>query len=40
MRDRQQHDLYIHWREKWKPFTKYNITVHDTKEGTQLKDLL
>ena len=39
-RDRQQHDLYIHWREKWKPFTKYNITVHNTKEGTQLKDLI
>jgi len=40
MRDRQQHDLYIHWREKWQPYKKYNITVHNTIEGTQLKDLL
>lgn len=39
-RDRQQHDLYIHWREKWKSFTQHNITVHNTIEGTQLKDLL
>jgi hypothetical protein len=40
MRDRQQHDLYIHWRKKWQPYKKYNITVHNTIEGTQLKDLL
>jgi hypothetical protein len=39
-RDRQQHDLYIHWREKWKAFTQYNITVHNTIEGTPLKDLI
>lgn len=40
MRDRVQHDLYIHWREKWQPYKTYNITVHNTIEGTQLKDLL
>ena len=40
MRDRQQHDLYIHWREKWQAYKIYNITVHNTIEGTQLKDLL
>lgn len=39
-RDRQQFDLYIHWREKWKPFREYNITVHNTTKGTQLKDLI
>lgn len=39
-RDRQQHDLFIHWREKWQRFKEYNIIVHSTKEGTQLKDLL
>jgi hypothetical protein len=39
-RDRQQHDLFIHWRVKWQPFKQYNIIVHNTTEGTQLKDLL
>lgn len=39
-RDRQQHDLPIHWREKWQQFKPHNIIVHNTKEGTQLKDLL
>ena len=39
-RDRQQHDLYIHWRKKWKPFTQHNIIVHNTIEGTPLKDLI
>lgn len=39
-RDRQQHDLFIHWREKWQPFKEHNIIVHNTKPGTQLKDLL
>ncbi len=39
-RDRQQFDLYIHWRQKWKPFREHNIIVHNTIEGTQLKDLL
>jgi hypothetical protein len=39
-RDRVQHDLFVHWREKWQPFKQFNITVHNTKEGTQLKDLL
>ena len=39
-RSRAQFDLYIHWRERWKEFTDYNIIVHNTKEGTKLKDLL
>jgi hypothetical protein len=39
-RDRQQHDLPIHWREKWQQFKTYNIIVHNTIEGTQLKDLI
>jgi hypothetical protein len=39
-RDRQQHDLFIHWRVKWQPYKQYNIIVHNTLEGTQLKDLL
>lgn len=39
-RSRAQFDLYVHWRERWKHFTDYNITVHNTKEGTKLKDLL
>lgn len=39
-RDRQQFDLFIHWREKWQPFKQYNIIVHNTTEGTLLKDLL
>ena len=40
MRDRQQHDLFIYWRIEWQPFKQYNIIVHNTTEGTQLKDLL
>ena len=40
MRDRQQHDLFIYWRIEWQPFKQYNIIVHNTIEGTQLKDLL
>ena len=39
-RDRQQHDLYVHWRERWKQYTNYDIVVHNTKEGTTLKELL
>lgn len=39
-RARIQQDLHIHWREKWKAFTSYNVIVHNTKEGTQLQDLL
>ena len=39
-RNRAQFDLFIHWREKWQPYKQYNITVHNTVEGTQLKDLL
>lgn len=39
-RNRAQFDLFIHWREKWKSYKQYNITVHNTVEGTQLKDLL
>jgi hypothetical protein len=39
-RDRVQHDLFIHWREKWLPFKQHNIIVHNTLKGTQLKDLL
>jgi hypothetical protein len=39
-RARIQQDLHIHWREKWKAFISYNIIVHNTKEGTQLRDLL
>ncbi len=40
VRSRAQFDLYVHWREKWQPFKKHNIIVHNTIEGTQLKDLL
>lgn len=39
-RSRVQDDLFVHWREKWQPFKEYNITVHNTKEGTQLKELI
>lgn len=39
-RNRAQFDLYIHWREKWKPFISENIIVHNTIEGTQLRELL
>lgn len=39
-RSRAQFDLFIHWREKWQPFKQHNIVVHNTLEGTQLKDLL
>lgn len=39
-RDRQQHDLFIHWREKWQPYKQHNIIVHNTTDGKQLKDLL
>jgi hypothetical protein len=39
-RSRAQFDLYIHWRERWKQYTKNNIIVHNTLEGTQLKDLI
>jgi hypothetical protein len=39
-RSRAQFDLFIHWRERWKEFTQYNITVHNTLQGTQLKELL
>lgn len=39
-RSRAQFDLWMHWREKWKEYTHLNIIVHNTKEGTLLKDLL
>lgn len=39
-RNRAQFDLYIHWREKWQPYKQHNIIVHNTIEGTQLKDIL
>lgn len=39
-RNRAQFDLYIHWREKWKPFINDNIIVHNTMQGTQLRELL
>lgn len=39
-RDRAQHDLWMHWREKWKEYLNHNIIVHNTLEGTQLKELL
>jgi hypothetical protein len=39
-RSRAQFDLWFHWREKWKDYTKYNIIVHNTIQGTQLKELL
>lgn len=39
-RSRAQFDLFIHWREKWQPYKQHNIVVHNTLEGTQLKDLL
>lgn len=39
-RCRIQEDLYMHWREKWQPFKQHNIIVHNTIDGTQLKDLL
>jgi hypothetical protein len=39
-RNRMQFDLYMHWREKWQPYKNFNIIVHNTKEGTLLKDLL
>lgn len=39
-RSRMQFDLYMHWREKWQLYKNLNIIVHNTKEGTLLKDLL
>ena len=39
-RSRAQFDLWIHWREKWQAYKNLNIIVHNTKEGTLLKDLL
>lgn len=39
-RNRAQFDLWMHWRERWKNYTQYNIIVHNTKEGTPLKELL
>lgn len=39
-RSRAQFDLFIHWREKWQPYKQHNIIVHNTIEGTQLKDLI
>lgn len=39
-RSRAQFDLFIHWREKWQAYKQYNIIVHDTLEGTPLKDLI
>lgn len=39
-RNRAQFDLYIHWRKKWKPFINENIVVHNTMQGTQLRELL
>lgn len=39
-RTRAQFDLFIHWREKWQQYKENNIIVHNTIEGTQLKELL
>lgn len=39
-RNRLQHDLYVHWRERWKTYKGRNIIVHNTKEGTPLEELL
>lgn len=39
-RSRAQFDLYVHWRKRWKEYTHHNIIVHNTIEGTLLKDLL
>ena len=39
-RNRLELDLYVHWREKWQPYKTHNIIVHNTTEGTQLKELL
>lgn len=39
-RNRMQFDLFVHWREKWQPYKNLNIIVHNTKDGTLLKDLL
>jgi hypothetical protein len=39
-RNRIQEDLYVHWREKWQAYKDFNIIVHNTIEGTQLRDLL
>jgi len=39
-RSRAQFDLFIHWRERWQKYKGFNIIVHNTLEGTQLKELL
>ena len=39
-RSRAQFDLFIHWREKWQAYKQHNIIVHDTLEGTQLRNLI
>lgn len=39
-RSRAQFDLWYHWRERWKAYKNYNIIVHNTITGTQLKELL
>ena len=39
-RSRAQFDLFIHWRERWEKYKGFNIIVHNTLEGTQLKELL
>jgi len=39
-RSRGQFDLFIHWREKWQVYKQHNIIVHDTLEGTQLRNLI
>lgn len=39
-RNRAQFDLWMHWRERWKNYTQHNIIVHNTKEGTPLRELL
>jgi hypothetical protein len=39
-RSRAQFDLWFHWREKWKEYINHDIIVHNTIEGTKLKDLL
>ncbi len=39
-RSRAQFDLWMHWREKWQEYKHHNIIVHNTIEGTQLKDIL
>lgn len=37
---RQQFDLFDHWRKRWSNYRNYNIIVHNTTTGIQLKELL